>query len=520
MYNDYFGFRDFPFSISPDPHFLFMSDGHRDALAHLLYGIENDGGIVLLTGEVGTGKTTLCRCLLEQLPEDSRVAYIINPPQTPTDLLLVLCREFDLHPQGQDSSTLLHALNVFLLACHGARQKVVLVIDEAQNLSVEILEQLRLLTNLETNQRKLLQVLLLGQLELHRQLSLPALRQLGQRVTARFVLSPLSKAELALYVSHRLSVVGGRPEIFPASLIGPLWKFSSGIPRIINLICDRALLGAYAEGKAAVTGSVLRNAAKEIFSAQELPRRRGVSLLLAASVFVLLLFLGWQFFPAAALNEVRFTRSQNDAPLDMKGIPLERAFSQAQGAQHLLLSKWTSRKPQGELSFCDELKQWGLHCFESSGNLGTLERYNRPAVVRLLGAGDAPRYALLDALDGDLLRLQGQGASLSLSRSDFERHWDGSFLLLWRKPPLYSATLAPGAYSPLVPWLDAALNEVLGLEWVDATPADFYSSALAERVRQFQLHSGLRADGMIGRRTLVALNTLLYPDSPQISRAP
>ncbi len=265
MYNDYFGLREPPFSIAPNPQYLFMSPRHREALAHLLYGIQSDGGFILLTGEVGTGKTTVCRCLLEQIPEDVDTAYILNPKQTAQELLATACDEFKIdYPEGASIKVLVDALNKFLLESHQKGRKTVLIIDEAQNLSVDVLEQLRLLTNLETNQRKLLQIILLGQPELLTLLARQELRQLSQRVTARFHLDALNREEVADYIQHRLDTAGAKGSLFPPGTVKRIYQISNGIPRLINLVCDRALLGTYVQNKLQVDVATVNNAAKEI----------------------------------------------------------------------------------------------------------------------------------------------------------------------------------------------------------------------------------------------------------------
>ena len=267
MYNDYFGLQENPFSIAPDPRYMYLSDQHREALAHLLYGIESEGGFVMLTGEVGTGKTTICRCLLEQIPEDCNVAFIFNPKLTVQELLSTICDEFRIeYPAGTSSiKVFVDLLNTYLLDCHAKNRKAVLIIDEAQNLNSDVLEQIRLLTNLETNQRKLLQIILLGQPELRDKLSRPELRQLSQRIIARHHLGPLSSSEVAAYVNHRLTVAGARRPIFPVATLNQLYRLSDGIPRLINVLCDRALLGCYVEGKEKVDKSTLKKAAREVF---------------------------------------------------------------------------------------------------------------------------------------------------------------------------------------------------------------------------------------------------------------
>jgi general secretion pathway protein A len=266
MYEHYFGLAEVPFSIAPDPRYLYMSARHREALAHLIYGIRRDGCFVLLTGEVGTGKTTICRCLLEQIPEDCDVAIILNPKLTVEELLETICKEFGIPCPHYPCTVKAYVdrINDYLLEANARGRKTVLIIDEAQNLSVAVLEQMRLLTNLETNQRKLLQIILLGQPELRDMIARPSLRQLAQRITARYHLAPLSKHEVAAYVAHRLAVSGVHSRIFPAATIAMLSRLSGGVPRLINVLCDRALLGAYIEGEAAVSKRVMGKAAREV----------------------------------------------------------------------------------------------------------------------------------------------------------------------------------------------------------------------------------------------------------------
>ncbi|MBC8317027.1 MAG: AAA family ATPase [Desulfobulbaceae bacterium] len=267
MYEEYFGFTSLPFSIAPNPHYLFMSERHREALAHLLYGIRSESGFVLLTGEVGTGKTTICRCLLEQVPEDTDIAFIFNPKLTVEELLATICEEFGIDQQEKFNSikVFVDHINSFLLRSHAKGRKAVLIIDEAQNLSVDVLEQIRLLTNLETNERKLLQIIMLGQPELKEMLQRPELRQLAQRITARYHLEPLSQREVGSYVAHRLTIAEGRSKIFPPSTLKLLYQLSKGTPRLINIICDRALLGTYVHDQDQVSTSILKKAAREVF---------------------------------------------------------------------------------------------------------------------------------------------------------------------------------------------------------------------------------------------------------------
>ena len=281
MYAKFFGLAQDPFSLAPDPRYLYLSERHREALAHLLYGLGTGGGFVLLSGEIGTGKTTVCRCFLEQIPANCNVAYIFNPKLTANELLRSICDEFHiaLHDGAATAKDFIDPLNRFLLNAHAAGQNNVLIIDEAQNLSADVLEQLRLLTNLETNERKLLQIVLIGQPELRHILARPELEQLAQRVIARFHLHVLSEPETSHYIAHRLAVAGlTGASPFTLQALARVHKLSRGIPRRINLICDRAMLGAYAGSKAQVDVGIVSKAASEVlgFELNPLPDRRWI----------------------------------------------------------------------------------------------------------------------------------------------------------------------------------------------------------------------------------------------------
>ena len=304
MYARFFGLKHEPFSIAPDPRYLFMSERHREALAHLLYGVRGGGGFVLLTGEIGAGKTTVCRCFLEQIPKRCNVAYIFNPKLTVTELLKSVCDEFGIPYQSEVPGVAtvkdyIDPLNEFLLKTHAVGQNNVLIIDEAQNLSADVLEQLRLLTNLETTERKLLQIILIGQPELRTMLARPELEQLAQRVIARFHLEALSPAETTRYIQHRLRVAGLTAAMpFDPKAIQRIHKLSRGVPRRINLLCDRSMLGGYAGGSTRIERAVVDKAANEVFDTSEVgtPKRtrreRAVVLALAVAAGALLIGVG------------------------------------------------------------------------------------------------------------------------------------------------------------------------------------------------------------------------------------
>lgn len=294
MYTKYFGLIDPPFSIAPNPQYLFMSDRHREALAHLLYGVNSDGGFVLLTGEVGTGKTTVCRCLLQELPDNVDTAFILNPKLTTTELLATICDDLKIsYPSSASIKLLVDKLNTYLLKSHANSRKTVLIIDEAQNLSIDVLEQLRLLTNLETNERKLLQIILLGQPELLSILAQKELRQLSQRITARFHLDALTRDEVVDYVQHRLAVAGVKGTLFPLSVLKRIYKFSGGVPRLINLICDRSLLGTYTQNRLQVDSHTVNQAAEEIFGKQPQWLKKPTAILAATVLLASVSTIGW-----------------------------------------------------------------------------------------------------------------------------------------------------------------------------------------------------------------------------------
>ena len=314
MYTKFFGLNEKPFAITPDPRYLFMSERHGEGLAHLLYGVTDSGGFIQLTGEVGTGKTTLVRTLLGQLPAEADVALILNPQVSVLEFLQAICKELgvDLPDDRNSTMALVDALNRYLLDAHGRGRRIILLVDEAQNLSEDVLEQLRLLTNLETAKQKLLQIILIGQPELREVLAQNNLRQLAQRVTGRYHLEPLSREESARYIDHRMKVAGGLGEIFDDGAKREVYKLSGGIPRIMNVICDRALLGAYSRESRTVDRGLIRSAADEVSGRhKETSLTKWFAGITAAAVLALLavnlpaLFEKPQGAPAAAAADSR-----------------------------------------------------------------------------------------------------------------------------------------------------------------------------------------------------------------------
>ncbi len=331
MYHQYFGLSEAPFSIAVNPRYLFMSARHRDALAHLLYGVGAGGGFILLTGEVGTGKTTINRCLLEQLPDDTDIAIILNPALNAIELLASVCDElgiaYDEHACTLKSLT--DRLHAYLLDNHARGRKTVLMIDEAQHLDFAVLEQIRLLTNLETNSEKLLQIILIGQPELAQLLGRRELRQLNQRITARYDLGPLNLAETRAYIQHRLQVAGMAPdrELFPAAVVRGIYQRTRGIPRLINVLCDRILLGAYGRGKSRADMATLRQAAREVLGEvgerESRPWPWGLAAILVV-VIGLAAYTGYRYLaPNEVLSGLGGARSASDGGPDrpQSGLP-------------------------------------------------------------------------------------------------------------------------------------------------------------------------------------------------------
>ena len=303
MYLEFFGISDKPFQITPDTRFLYLTPRHRDGLAHLLYGADEAGGFILLTGEVGTGKTMLCRSVLEQMPEHVNVALILNPRQSSKELIASICDELNI-PYRRSSTSLKYLvdrLNLYLLKQHAQGKRTVLVIDEAQNLRAEVLEQIRLLTNLEVATQKLLQIILIGQPELQAILARPELRQLTQRITARFHLTPLSKEETAAYIRHRLQIVGFRGELFSNGAVSIVHQLSGGVPRLVNNICERSMMGAYGENVHRIDKKLVRKAAGEVLQPAERfqPMQWVAGGAIAAGTAALLLSI-WGLLPSAS----------------------------------------------------------------------------------------------------------------------------------------------------------------------------------------------------------------------------
>jgi len=555
MYNHYFQLSHSPFSIAPDPRYLFMSERHREALAHLLYGIGSGGGFVLLTGEIGAGKTTVCRCFIEQVPANCRLAYIFNPRLTAQELLQTVCDELHIEvapaAAGAGVKGYVDAINRYLLASHAQGLNNVLVIDEAQNLSSDVLEQLRLLTNLETSERKLLQIILIGQPELRTMLARPELEQLAQRVIARYHLGPLGEAETGAYIAHRLAVAGAVGTPFPSALMPLVHRLAHGVPRRINLLCDRALLGAYVENSPQVTRAILRRATAEVFADDPAARRAPRRWPLLAGGALACVALGaaaWQMLPqhvapkvvarAAAVKPasapstapkpaaipaaapvaatVPATATATAAAPDTP-LPTLESETAALGALAALWGpSFANLAGTDPKATCEAALRANLRCHAGRGGLYELRLLDRPAVVTL---HDGPRtgHAVLVAMDERSVTLAHGERREQVDIAAFVARFGGEFTTFWRMPAAFRDVVAQGDRGPDVDWI---AQRLAGLHSATAPALDAPLDARTkEWLRAFQAAQDLKADGVAGPRTYMRLNQLSNVVEPRLLTA-
>lgn len=546
MYTDYFGLTEKPFSIAPDPGYLYMSESHREALAHLLYGLQTDGGFVLLTGEVGTGKTTICKSLFTRIPPTIDLAFVLNPKISVIELLETICDELQIK-RGENASTkgLVDGINQHLLHTNAQGRKTVLLIDEAQNLSIDVLEQLRLLTNLETDKRKLLQIILLGQPELRDMINRPQLRQLAQRITARYHLGPLEKQDISGYIFHRIQIAGGHENFFSPRAIKLIHKRSQGIPRLINLICDRALLGAYTKQQRRITPAIVRQACSEIF--HHSPRRQSIPWVLATLVcFIVISALSYKLLTSspqarttdkvATTGKVATTeeegpkyhidtnRDEDHSPTPQAAFPgvhtwpSDFAFGHsAEEAFSELAAMWGLAYQPGTMPQCDFAYKSNLRCYDRQEDLATLKSLNRPAILTLYDDNGREFFILITKLEGDLAEFHAAGETRILNVAALQNRWFGEYRLLWYPPAGYSGIVRPGNTGALVPWLADTLGSA-GL-YSGVEPATTLAGTVLGALKRFQFSAGLTPDGVLGPKTIIRLNQLIQVPGPHLYQA-
>jgi general secretion pathway protein A len=551
MYTGFFGLREKPFAITPDPRYLYLSGRHAEALAHLLYGINESGGFIQLTGEVGTGKTTVVRTLLSRIPHHADVAVILNPRVTPVEFLLTICEELGVAIADADRDSvkqMVDALNRRLLSAHAEGRRIIVLVDEAQNLSVEVLEQVRLLTNLETPTQKLLQIILIGQPELRDLLDRSELRQLAQRITGRYHLKPLSREETRGYVRHRLRVAGASEEIFTPAALSELHRLSLGVPRVINVACDRALLGAYTQETRKITAALVRRAAGEVYGRNFAPSWLGW---LAGSVGAVALagalFFSWPFWrhqvsvlttsnpaagiagaspaatPAGAEGASAAAASPAAAPRPELPAPTLTSVSALLAANEgnttesasfrRLFALWGAPLADDK-DPCGQAAKWGLSCLDQRGSWAQVRALNRPAILTLTDERGQRHRVVLSGLDDKNATLALGERSETVAIDDLSRDWFGEFTVVWKPKTPRTPRLSLGMQGDEVRWLRRSLNALRG-DATDPEHADVFDQELAIAVQNFQREHRLTVDGIAGVQTQVMLDTALAePGAP------
>ena len=565
MYHEYFGLKEPAFSIAVNPKYLYMSRQHKEALAHLIYGVQS-GGFVLLSGEVGTGKTTIIRCLLDQLPKKTEIAIVLNPMANVREMLLTVCEELGVKAweDGEPSiKNLTDYLYAHLLNNHMRGKNTVLLIDEAQMLSAEVMEQIRLLTNLETNSQKLLQIVLVGQPELNDLLTQTRLRQLSQRITARFHLEPLSEKETKFYIEHRLAVAGKKTgkKLFPPKILHRIHLFSGGVPRLINILCERLLIGAYGNNKLEVDDDIFKIAFKEVegnrkvvSTDRKIPKINPYILTGSIAAILILFIIIYSQITSNSSTNTAIT-SPNDAatvegaikreldvyPRTVPALGFDESVNNNQtvetpsintspiistdttthalspteyqmGKESIALAKLFNAheiRTKLETYPCWETEKHGLSCERIRlKTWDELRSLNRPAVLELITSSKHQAYAVIIGLDKThAILIDSRGKRISTPLAEIGEQWTGQTMYLWHKPKSYTKPIAYGTSSPLVDWV-AQQFSLIDRQTIPLANENF-TITLRERIKIFQTQYGLENDGIIGARTIMKLNEAL-----------
>jgi general secretion pathway protein A len=542
MYCEFFGFKEKPFAITPNPRFIFLSRNHKEVFAHLLYGIRSHCGFIEVTGEVGTGKTTVLRTLLNQLQDDAyRLAFIFNPALSAPELLRGIHREFGISCAAETIDEMLSALNSFLLRENAAGRTVVLVIDEAQNLEPGVLEQIRLLSNLETETDKLIQIVLVGQPELGTMLSRPELRQLSQRITVRYHLRSMKFEDARAYIRHRIEVAGGRGNLFTPRAVKKIFRYSGGLPRLINIVCDRALLCAYAEDAREVSAATVSTAIRELRRQSHdeagirrmgaIPGLAVVLLALAVSALGGYLALRPEPIPIPPSPPVVVAgispepRASVDPDLLCRRLARLDEGAAAVGAFNALAALWKVETepagsgmdvPFGLQKACDsrDLRLSGFR-----GSLEDLLRLDTPALLRIFLPGEpGHRYLALTGVEGERARIEpalGEGEWIELE--SLRRIWDGRAYLIWKNYRGLPAKTSRGDAGEEIHRLQGVLRDAGVYEGKES---GVYDAATVASIKRFQAEQGLVSDGKVGPQTLIVLYRTVGRPSPPTIRDP
>ena len=554
IYQQYFALSCEPFSIVPDPGFLYPSSQHRQAVAHLKYGLDREGGFVLLTGEVGTGKTTLTRTLIKRLPAHVRVAYVLNSTFDAADVLASICQELGIKLPKSSKTSLtkncVDALNADLIESHAEGKKTLVVIEEAQNLSPEVLEILRLLSNLETATHKLLHILLVGQPELLETLAQKDQRQLNQRVVARFHLLPLAKTDVANYVNHRLHHAGANRAIFESSAMTALFKLTQGVPRLINLICHHALLAAYATGAKTVSAKLVKAAAVEIFDIEK-PKQKssgilGWSLVFCAVVALLAAaFYGDQFQSKTPLNvqsvEVPVKIENQDViasqPLIVEVEPEEIILEPELAIEPEIFE--ASESPVFSNPFAALFALWSVeveplfseeevYSVATENELGAEKLINLPlselieldraGIVWVQDENNQLKSYVLTAIDSGTVHLQGVKGERQETLEWLAENWNGAFLYLWHRPIDILSMRLGDKNSVALNWLQSRLLQIDDI-YQPIITGGYFNEAVRLQVLKFQQQQDIRADGVVGQQTIMKINELTMSSLPRLNKA-
>lgn len=532
MYHKYFGIDDQAFSIAVNPRYMYMSTQHKEALAHLLYGVSS-GGFVMLSGEVGTGKTTIIRCLLEQLPKNADLAIVLNPSANARDLISSICDEFRItyDPSEKSTKVLTDALLEFLVENHQRGRRSIVLIDEAQLLRVSTLEQVRLLTNLETNTQKLLQIILVGQPELNDLLAKPALRQLSQRITARYHLRPLNEKETEAYIKHRLTIAGLPPgrQLFSQRVFRRIYHITHGIPRVINVLCDRLLLGAYSRDTTEVNTEICRQAAVEVLgelpAGYTTPRAQWfIAAATGAAVCLLLGVLAWLWLDGPALPAGSTTASANAhlappahvsetalaAPTPAATAP-PWYFSEDKALAEVATDLGISFL--GSVNMCGQFAATGWHCERQKfATWSELRKVDRAGVLELTTPGRERVYAALVGITQRDAVLKTEQGVTQVPLAELGRLWHGEYTFLWQRPRAFAEPIGRGTKSPLVTWVAEQFAVIDGQSAPLAQ--EFFNAPLQTRVKLFQKANALEDDGLVGLQTLLKLNEAVGIETP------
>ncbi|ELV8720614.1 AAA family ATPase [Vibrio harveyi] len=536
MYKDFFGFVELPFSIVPNSRYLYLSQRHKEAITHLQAGLGDGGGFAMLTGEVGTGKTTVAKAMLANLDENTKAGLILNPTFSSRDLLEAICDEFKVsYPEEASLKQLNQAIHDYLLRNHKMGWTTLLVIDEAQHLAADVLEQLRLLTNLETDTRKLLKVLLVGQPELQRLLQTTQLRQLAQRITGRYHLLPLDEKETADYITFRLHTAGGDKQLFDRSSTKLIAKYSHGIPRLINLICDKSLNLSYHKGNVVVDKQTVHQACEEVmqFQAeiyqQDQPVRRSFEWPTWGSAAI-------GVFAAAGIGWAVMQKMPSQVSTSIQSNPIQVAQATSQPVTAEMNEQLTSEQrnmlleqTQSNLAVNELYKLWGyrasvrdnlclsepqstMRCERKMATWPLLVQQNRPVILELNYQGQVG-YVLLYAIGNDKVEVLNGSQRLRLPVSWLKPLWQGNIIELWQAP--LRETLRLDMEGPAIEVLDTLLAQAVNEQPLGT---DIFDAALKERVELFQRWQGIGVDGIAGQRTLERLQQSVQTDAPALKQ--